>query len=87
MLKSFFDSMQNDDLNDFDKELLSSNLVGAESIADLFKIERDITEMKHQLLRKTPIKGNFDYEHLKAIHKELFKCESKYYDTSFNTRS
>lgn len=73
MFKSFFDSMQNDDLNDFDKELLSSNLVGAKNTDDLFNIERDITEMKHQLLRKTPIKGNFDYKHLKAIHKELFK--------------
>lgn len=64
---------KNDELNDFDKELLSSNLVGAKTLEELFKIERDITFAKQTVIRKNGIKGNFDYEHLKAIHKELFK--------------
>jgi len=66
-------SVQKNSLSDFDKELLSSNLVGARTINALFEIEGDIIEMKQQGLRKNPIHGNFDYEHLKSIHRELFK--------------
>ncbi len=59
--------------NDFDKKLLSQSLVGAKDIDDLFRKEKLITDLKLTKLRQTPIKGNYDYEHLKAIHKELFK--------------
>lgn len=60
-------------LSDFDRELLSQSLVGAQNIDDLFKKEKLITDLKLTTLRQSPIKGNYDYEHLKAIHKELFK--------------
>ena len=62
-----------DDFNDFDKELLSSNIIGAKTMEALSTTERQITSSKEFKLRRNGIKGNFDYEHLRAIHKELFK--------------
>ena len=61
------------EMNDFDKQLLASNLVGAKSLSELHKIERDITEKRILELKSDPIEGNFDYAHLKAIHKHLFQ--------------
>ena len=63
----------NDELNDFDRQLLSSNIAGAKTLKELFEIERDITFAKEIIIRKNGVNGDFDYEHLKAIHKELFK--------------
>lgn len=63
----------NDDLNDFDRELLSSNIIGAKTIKELSETERQITSLKEFKLRRNGTKGSFDYAHLKAIHKELFK--------------
>ena len=61
------------EMNDFDKQLLASNLVGAKSLDELFEIERAITKERLIELKLNPIEGNFDYDHLKAIHKYLFQ--------------
>ena len=60
-------------INEFDKQLLASNLVGAKSLEQLSEIERSITTHRTRELKSNPIKGNFDYEHLKEINKYLFK--------------
>lgn len=59
----------NDLLNDSNKELLSLNLVGAKNLDELMKIERLNTYSKSIQLSISPINGNFDYQHLKDIHK------------------
>ena len=59
--------------NDFDKELLASNLVGAINLVELNEREREIALTKQLELELNPIKGNFDYQHLKDIHKKLFE--------------
>jgi cell filamentation protein len=65
--------LNNDELNDFDRELLSSNIIGAKTIKELAIKERQIVSLKEFSLRKKGINGNFDYAHLKAIHRELFE--------------
>ncbi|HAA1513402.1 cell filamentation protein Fic [Campylobacter coli] len=59
--------------NDFDRQLLASNLVGATNLIELNKKERIITLQAAKKLELNPIKGNFDYQHLKDIHKALFE--------------
>lgn len=53
--------------NDFDRQLLASNLVGATNLIELNKKERIITLQAAKKLELNPIKGNFDYQHLKDI--------------------
>ena len=60
-------------INEFDKQLLASNLVGAKSLEQLSERERLVTDSRTRELKSNPIKGNFDYEHLKEINKYLFK--------------
>lgn len=59
--------------NDFDRQLLDSNLVGAINLVDLNERERIIALQVAKKLEINPIKGNFDYQHLKDIHKKLFE--------------
>lgn len=59
--------------NDFDRQLLASNLVGAINLVELNERERIITLQATKKLEINPIKGNFDYQHLKDIHKKLFE--------------
>ncbi|OCR84722.1 cell filamentation protein Fic, partial [Campylobacter fetus subsp. testudinum] len=59
--------------NDFDRQLLSSNLVGAKNLLELNKREREISNIQIDRLHKNMIKGGFDYQHLKSIHKFIFK--------------
>ena len=70
MFKSW---LKSDSLNDFDKELLSSNLVGAKTLDELFAYERDITADRILQITLSPIFGSYDYAHYKRLHKELFK--------------
>ncbi|EIB08702.1 filamentation induced by cAMP protein Fic [Campylobacter coli H9] len=65
------DSQEN--LSEFDKFLIKTNKIGAKSLDELFRKERMITNKKALELGKNPIKGNFDYQHLKDIHKALFE--------------
>lgn len=57
--------------NDFDRQLLASNLVGATNLIELNKREREITLKKQLKLQLNPIKGNFDYN--KQINLIYFK--------------
>ena len=59
--------------NDFDRQLLDSNLLGAINLVELNEREREIALTKQLELEINPIKGNFDYQHLKDIHKKLFE--------------
>ena len=61
------------ELNDFDKELLSSNLLGAKNLTELQEREKLISEIKTREIKASSIKGNFDYAHLKAIHRYIFE--------------
>ncbi|MDR2789355.1 MAG: Fic family protein [Campylobacteraceae bacterium] len=54
-------------------KLLNSNLIEAKTIDELFKIEKEVTQQKIFYLKQNPIKGNFDYQHLKDIHKFIFE--------------
>lgn len=62
-----------DTYSDIDKFLLSTNKVNANSLSDLEYKERIITQLAMQELSKNEIKGDFDYNHLKQIHKFIFK--------------
>ena len=59
--------------NDFDRQLLDSNLVGAINLIELNKRKRIITIQAAKKLEINPIKGNFDYQHLKDIHKNFLR--------------
>ena len=62
-----------EELNDFDKELLSSNLLGAKNITELQEREKLISEIKTIEIKLSPLDGEFDYTHLKAIHRYIFE--------------
>lgn len=70
MFKSLFKA---ESLNDFDKELLSSNLLGAINLDELHELEKNITADKILQLKLAPITGDFDYTYFKLLHKEIFK--------------
>ena len=59
-------------MEDFEKMLLSTNLVKAQDLQDLAIKERELTSKRIFQLKITPIKGNFDYQHLKDIHNYIF---------------
>jgi len=48
------------------------NLFGAKDLATLDQIEAEITVAVIATLHEHPIPGNFDLEHLQAIHRRLF---------------
>lgn len=62
-----------DAYSDIDKFLLSTNRVNAISLDDLQSKEQTLTQLAMQELKKTEIKGDFDYKHLKEIHRFIFK--------------
>lgn len=64
--------------NDFDRQLLASNLVGATNLIELNKREREITLKKQLKLQLNPIKGNFDYNFVPG--KELDKYSKIIFD-------
>ncbi|MBZ7987959.1 Fic/DOC family protein [Campylobacter canadensis] len=55
------------------EELLTKNKLGIEDFKELDKASRFYTGIREKELSKTPIKGNFDYTHLKTIHKHIFQ--------------
>ena len=59
--------------NEFDKELLSSSLLGVRTLKELYEKEKNITNVKMIMLNIEPIEGELDYRHLKEIHYFLFK--------------
>lgn len=46
------------------------NITGAR---ELFEAEKELTAIRLRELQESPIKGKFDFEHLKAIHKYIFQ--------------
>ena len=46
------------------------NITNAE---ELFETEKELTIIRLQELQKNPIKGNFDFKHLKDIHEYIFQ--------------
>ena len=40
---------------------------------ELFEAEKKLTLIRLQELQKKPVNGNFDYKHLKAIHRYIFQ--------------
>lgn len=49
------------------------NLLNITSSKDLFNAEVELTTIRLQELQRNPIKGNYDFEHLKKIHKYIFQ--------------
>lgn len=64
--------MDEPELSPFDKELLAANKIGAKTLPELTKKDKELTALKILDFRDNPIDGDFDYEHLKAIHGYLF---------------
>ncbi len=58
--------------NSFDKELITSNLLGATNLQELHKKEKVLTNTKMLMLKDNPVKGSLDYTHLKNIHRFIF---------------
>ncbi|GHS89670.1 hypothetical protein FACS189487_10360 [Campylobacterota bacterium] len=56
-----------------DEQLLSANLLGIADLETLYIAERRLTAFNEARIEKHSIVGNFDYKHLKAIHKALFE--------------
>jgi cell filamentation protein len=49
-----------------------ANLVHASTIAELVSAEHDLVIVRHIQLSEHPVPGDFDLDHLKAIHRHLF---------------
>lgn len=49
------------------------NKLGIKNLDELVTAEREITSLKIAMAKAEPIKGNFDFEHLKRIHKFVFE--------------
>ena len=49
------------------------NKLGIKNHDELVTAEREITSLKIAMAKSEPIKGNFDFEHLKRIHKFVFE--------------
>ena len=58
---------------EFDRELLSTNLLGATTLKALNKKEKIVTNAKMIVLHNNPILGDLDYAHLKEIHRFIFE--------------
>lgn len=51
-----------------DKNGVLKNKIGAKTVEDLENIERDITAFRIAQLKMSPIKGNFDLQHLQLFY-------------------
>ena len=60
-------------MQNFENFLLNTNKVGANNLEELHSREKEITSINIKYLTLFPIKGNFDYQHLKDIHKHIFQ--------------
>lgn len=52
---------------------LINKLVGVDTYEKVNEADRELSGLRYIELQKNPIKGNYDFEHLKAIHKYLFQ--------------
>lgn len=49
------------------------NKLGIQNVADLKEAERDLTFSRIEELKRTPMKGSFDFKHLQKIHGYIFQ--------------
>ena len=49
------------------------NKLNIKNDKDLYVAERELVSFRIYELNECPIKGNFDFKHLKSIHKYLFQ--------------
>ena len=49
------------------------NKLGIKNAKELYEAEKRITSIEIQELSRNPLKGNFDFDHLKSIHKHIFQ--------------
>ena len=49
------------------------NKLGITDGSELFEVEKELTSIRLKELQDNPIKGNFNFKHLKAIHKYIFQ--------------
>lgn len=49
------------------------NLLNIMIDEDLYNAERELVSLRIYELNKKPLKGNFDFDYLKSIHKYLFQ--------------
>lgn len=60
-------------MNDIFEELITNNKLGIKNYDKFEKTSRKYTANRIFEIQKNPIKGNFDYQHLKDIHKFIFQ--------------
>ena len=60
-------------MNDIFEELITNNKLGIKNYDEFEKISRKYTANRIFEIQKNPIKGNFDYQHLKDTHKFVFQ--------------
>ena len=49
------------------------NKLNIREASDLFQAEKELTYIRLQELQENPITGEFDFSHLKAIHRYIFQ--------------
>ena len=54
------------------------NKLGIKDNESLFEAEKKLTFIRLQQLQSEPIKGKYDFKHLKAIHKYIFHLIGSY---------
>ncbi|WP_267523096.1 Fic/DOC family protein [Campylobacter sp. MG1] len=60
-------------MSDYFEELITKNKLGISDYKKFENASKNLTIIRAHTLIKNPIKGKFDYKHLKAIHKHIFQ--------------
>lgn len=60
-------------MSNYFEELITKNKLGISDYKEFENASKNLTMIRAHSLIKNPIKGKFDYKHLKAIHKYLFQ--------------
>jgi cell filamentation protein len=60
-------------MEEFDKQLLEANKIGAKTLDELAELEKDYVSQRISYLIANPLPDKLDYNYLKKIHYELFK--------------
>ncbi|RAX56977.1 cell filamentation protein Fic, partial [Helicobacter monodelphidis] len=55
------------------EELITHNKLGISDLVEFEKVARKYTSLRMKDLNQESIQGNFDYQHLKDIHKYIFQ--------------
>ena len=60
-------------MSDYFEELITNNKLGIKNYDEFEKSSRAYTQARSLELTRSPLKGNFDYQHLKDTHKFIFQ--------------